>query len=37
MTASKGRRKGRPAFYDHVNRISAPIEVNVEEAEVPHE
>lgn len=27
MTASKGRRKGRPAFYDHVNRIAARIDV----------
>jgi len=27
-TNSKGRRKGRPAFYDHVNRISPPIFIN---------
>jgi hypothetical protein len=33
MTNSKGRRRGRPAFYDHVNRISAPINV-IEEVEV---
>lgn len=30
MTNSKGRRAGRPAFYDHVNRVSAPIEVEDE-------
>lgn len=30
MTNSKGRRKGRPAFYDYVNRISAPIGIIVE-------
>lgn len=27
MTNSKGRRKGRPAFYDHVNRLAPPIVV----------
>lgn len=27
MTNSKGRRKGRPAFYDHVNRVHPKINV----------
>lgn len=27
FTNAKGRRKGRPSFYDHVNVISARIEV----------
>jgi len=24
-TAAKGRRNGRPSFYNHVNRISPPV------------
>lgn len=24
-TSAKGRRNGRPSFYDHVNRISPPV------------
>jgi hypothetical protein len=27
MTNSKGRRQGRPAFYDHVNRIHPPVQI----------
>lgn len=26
MTNSKGRRDGRPAFYDHVGVVSAPVQ-----------
>jgi len=34
MTSSKGRRKGRPAFYDHVNRISPPIFISPSEGDL---